>query len=1158
MNNSPVVNDKNQLKICALNVCGLNSKLINGVFSDYLKMFDIFCVTESKVSKGNIIDNYSVYNLSKSDKYRLPGVHGLHIYIKNSISGKCEQIYNKDFLCKAVLWIKIANDFILGAIYVPNQRSNYYCSQFFEELAHDICYLRNKYDLPFMLTGDFNSHTGTLNDISLTEICDNVLDISHFKYPNVLNMFKNLDIPLIRANKDTTVNNNGKDLIGLCLSHEFCIINGRFGDDKNIGSTTFDDKSTLDYVLCTPELLGHITNFTVDRFDPLLSDAHNPIHITLNMAKNLHTVHPIPIDQSSTNNNSNEMQTKSEWDKSKSDEYQKHFDKDKIKLMLDNLDLVDPKEVTSETIKNFAEDFKNMLIEPAKTTGMVKQIPTTKKVNKQGKQNKPWFNTLCKESVKNYKKGIKLIPKQNKKQKKQLAKKHMKLIRKEKRKYFDEVNEKIKFLKTSNQSAYWKIINQGKKNKKVGDIPSNTVFSHFAELNFNNETRNINDDTPIIPNENVNEAINKSITEDEIIKHISSLKNNKCPGIDNILNEFLKYCPKELIPVIVKFFNIVLDSGIIPDDWITGIIKPLYKNKGDINDISNYRGITLLSCIGKLFTSVLNTRLYSFLTNQNLLGNEQAGFRPQHSTLDHIFALHILSKFYIDQKKRLFCAFVDYSKAFDFIDRTYLWQKLINTNINGKVLNVIRNMYQNAKSQVSFNNTLSDPFPCQVGVRQGENLSPLLFAIYLNDFNKFLSERYNGLSKVTDSISQELHMYLKIFCLLYADDTLVLAETEHELQKALDGLHDYCNKWALKVNVDKTKVIIFAPGRVRKFKSFKFGNSTIDVVTDYVYLGTTFNYNGTFHKAKAKQALQARKATYGLITRIKQLNLTFEVSIELFERLIIPILLYGSEVWGYEDPKQLQTMFSKTMRRFLRLHKTTPMCMIDGELGLKEISEFIDNRMMNFWCNIATGDETKMSSILYKWIKIHHEKNTYKSIWIEKVKDTLANIQMPYFFDNVTKECKNWFKNTTKTRLEEFYAKKWSDTVYSNSSCLNYRAMTLIKKKQNYVLKLPKYYVYAMCKLKCINHYMPIVAGRYNNIPLDDRLCTLCQLNEIGDEFHYLFNCTFFANQRARYIKPYYYIQPNMLKMTQLFESSDFNEMLNLAKYADVIVKQFK
>ena len=207
----------------------------------------------------------------------------------------------------------------------------------------------------------------------------------------------------------------------------------------------------------------------------------------------------------------------------------------------------------------------------------------------------------------------------------------------------------------------------------------------------------------------------------------------------------------------------------------------------------NYRGITL-SCIGKLFTSVLNSRLYLYMTNENLLGNEQAGLRPQHSTLDHIFALNILSKFYIDQKKRLYCAFVDYSKAFDFIDRAYLWQKLLNSNINGKVFNVIKNMYQNAKSQVSFRNTLSDPFPCQVGVRQGENLSPLLFAIYLNDFNAFLSERYNGLSKVTDSISNELQIYLKIFCLLYADDTLVLAENEHFLQKALDSLHDYCNK----------------------------------------------------------------------------------------------------------------------------------------------------------------------------------------------------------------------------------------------------------------------------------------------------------------------------------------------------------------------------
>ena len=253
-------------------------------------------------------------------------------------------------------------------------------------------------------------------------------------------------------------------------------------------------------------------------------------------------------------------------------------------------------------------------------------------------------------------------------------------------------------------------------------------------------------------------------------------------------------------------FNTVLETGIIPTDWTIGIIKPLYKNKGDINYVNNYRGITLLSCLGKLFTSVLNTRLYSYLTTENIIGSEQVGFRPKHSTLDHIFALQILANFYINDKKQLFCAFVDYSKAFYFIDRAYLWQKVLDSNVNGKVLNVIRNMYKNAQSCVSLKNNLSESFPCQVGVRQGENLSPLLFAIYLNDFKLFLTEKYNGLAKVSSSISDELNVYLKIFCLLYADDTLVLAESADQLQKALDGLNIYCKRWALKVNKKKLRL----------------------------------------------------------------------------------------------------------------------------------------------------------------------------------------------------------------------------------------------------------------------------------------------------------------------------------------------------------------
>ena len=130
-------------------------------------------------------------------------------------------------------------------------------------------------------------------------------------------------------------------------------------------------------------------------------------------------------------------------------------------------------------------------------------------------------------------------------------------------------------------------------------------------------------------------------------------------------------------------------------------------------------------------------------------------------------------------------------------------------------------------------------------------------------------------------------------------------------------MHTYCDRWALKVNIDKTKVVIFSRGKIKKFKSFKFGENTVDVVEDYVYLGTTFNYNGLFHKAKAKQVLQAKKATFSLITKVKQFNLPVDVFIELFERVAIPILLYGSEIWGYEDAKQLQKMINSLMRMTL-------------------------------------------------------------------------------------------------------------------------------------------------------------------------------------------------------------------------------------------------
>ena len=238
----------------------------------------------------------------------------------------------------------------------------------------------------------------------------------------------------------------------------------------------------------------------------------------------------------------------------------------------------------------------------------------------------------------------------------------------------------------------------------------------------------------------LNVELNTPITIEEIAKVIVNLKNQKaCSMNDNVLNEYLKYSKDCMLPIYCKLFNLILDSGLIPDAMPKGTILPIYKNKGDICDPDSYRGITILSCFGKVFTAVLNQRLNNYLESTGLLIEEQAGFRKHYSTTDHIFSLKILVDFYLYKKKRLYCAFIDYRKAFDSVNRVALWRKLLCNNIDGKIFKVILNIYDNAKSCVKAGENIFMFLSSMSGVRQGENLSPILFSLFLNDLVHFMS-----------------------------------------------------------------------------------------------------------------------------------------------------------------------------------------------------------------------------------------------------------------------------------------------------------------------------------------------------------------------------------------------------------------------------------
>ena len=148
---------------------------------------------------------------------------------------------------------------------------------------------------------------------------------------------------------------------------------------------------------------------------------------------------------------------------------------------------------------------------------------------------------------------------------------------------------------------------------------------------------------------------------------------------------------------------------------------------------------------------------------------------------------------------------------------------------------------------------------------------------------------------------------LNMCVLLYADDTIVLAENACELLKDLDAVHDYCGMYKLTVNIKKTKNIVFSRGKVKRFPTFIYGDNTIKVVSDYIYLGITMNFNNKFNKA-IKKLVQGRKALFSRLVKTKKMNMSIDIECKLFEKLGFPVLLYGCEIWGFHSVNMLDTL----------------------------------------------------------------------------------------------------------------------------------------------------------------------------------------------------------------------------------------------------------
>jgi hypothetical protein len=255
-------------------------------------------------------------------------------------------------------------------------------------------------------------------------------------------------------------------------------------------------------------------------------------------------------------------------------------------------------------------------------------------------------------------------------------------VRKCKLDYDIERTEQLRKALENDLRLYWRLLKATKTKPIQPNISTAELYNHFLSLHGESNDETIDDEITAyvhgydndIENEYVDifYELNNEITYEEILNAIGQLKTGKSGGDDMLLNELFIYGKQVLLSSLHKIFNHILNVGCFPETWTDGLIIPLHK-KGDINVATNYHGITLLSTFSKLFTRVINNRLSKWADSNGFIIEAQAGFRKTYSTADNIFVLHTLISHVVNNRRKLFCAFIDFRRSYDCINHRCLW-----------------------------------------------------------------------------------------------------------------------------------------------------------------------------------------------------------------------------------------------------------------------------------------------------------------------------------------------------------------------------------------------------------------------------------------------------------------------------------------------------
>ena len=441
------------------------------------------------------------------------------------------------------------------------------------------------------------------------------------------------------------------------------------------------------------------------------------------------------------------------------------------------------------------------------------------------------------------------------------------------------------------------------------------------------------------------------ITAIQVIDALLCMKGGKCADEDEITVEHLHNAPLNFLVRLSTLFNLMLRHSFVPVQFQRGFMIPLVKDQqGNHADSGNYRGITISPIISKVFEHVLKSAFSDYLvTSQN-----QFGFKKGSSTSHAIHCLRETVDFYINNGSRVFCTFLDASKAFDRLIHSGLFLKLMDRKIPVVFLNLIIFWYSDLRCRVKWGKHFSEWFVLSAGVRQGGILSPDFYSIYVDDLIKKLMNSHKGC------------YYFGIFAaaLFYADDMAILSPSIRGLGSLLELCGQYCIEWDISLNAKKSKNLYFGK-RLDSLHHVTLNGSVIEWVNEWTYLGVTLRSNKCFDCSISERIKKFYRSSNAILRIEGRSN--DAVMLQLIESHCVPILTYAIEVVhvsNRDERRQLRVAYNSVYRKIFHYRWTESVSALQSFLRRPTWEQLIEKRRQSFVNRVRSLNSSSLSRAL--------------------------------------------------------------------------------------------------------------------------------------------------------------------------------------------------